>query len=130
MHKPLICCLALLLAGCATPQQRAINNYCSLEAYQRHPQQFESQRVLRSFHIGDKIVGTRSRCTTTNSRPDRKHPDTHVTETTCRNEDITEPIYESRYVYENIDINTAVRDGYFRTCQYEAMQKGMFADAK
>lgn len=130
MNKPLTYCLVLLLTGCATPQQRAINNYCSVEAYQRHPQKFESQKVLRSFHVGDKVVGSKTRCTTTNSKPDRKHPDTYVTETTCRNEDITEPIYESRYVHEDVDINSSARDSYFRICQYEATQKGMFADAK
>jgi len=58
--------LLLFLAGCATPQDRAISAYCGAEALRTIPQQLVSQPVVRSFYIGDRVLGSRNICKTIN----------------------------------------------------------------
>lgn len=59
--------VALVLIGCATPQEWAITAYCQAEGLLALPPQTATQQVMRSFWMGDRVVGFRNRCHTVTS---------------------------------------------------------------
>jgi hypothetical protein len=88
-----IALLFILLAGCATPQERAISAYCGAEALRMYPQQLVSQQVLRSVYIGDKTVGNKNTCKTEIKELKNKVGTiTKTRETICRDDPNLEPV--------------------------------------
>ena len=123
--------LILFLAGCATPQERAISAYCGAEALRMYPQQLISQQVLRPVYIGDKTVGNKNTCKTEiKETKDKIGTITKTRETICRDEPILEPVYQKQLVNEKVDINTDRRQGQIANCEVVSKSNGMFANVK
>ena len=123
--------LILFLAGCATPQERAISAYCGAEALRMYPQQLISQQVLRPVYIGDKTVGNKNTCKTEiKETKDKIGTITKIRETICRDEPILEPVYQKQLVNEKVDINTDRRQGQIANCEVVSKSNGMFANVK
>ena len=124
-------CVLVLLAGCATPQEKAITAHCEAEGARLIAQQLVAQQVMRSFRIGDRIAGYRNICKTeTRESKDAKGTETKIRETICRDEPIVEPVYQQRLVSEWGDLNLPQRQSFVRACSAEAKAKGMFSHLK
>ena len=123
--------LLLFLAGCATPQERAISAYCGAEALKMFPQQLVSQQVLRPVYIGDKIVGNRNVCKTEFvESKDKRGNITKTRETICRDDPIVEPVYQQQLVNEVVDVNSSQRQMQITSCEIVSKSNGMFANVK
>ena len=123
--------LLFFLAGCATPQERAISAYCGAEALRTIPQQLVSQQVVRSVYIGDKIVGNRNVCKTEFvESKDKKGNITKTRETICRDNPILEPVYQQQLVNEVVDVNSSQRQLQITSCEIVSKSNGMFANMK
>ena len=123
--------LLFFVAGCATPQERAISAYCGAEALKMFPQQLVSQRVLRPVYIGDKTVGNKNTCKTeTKESKDKVGTITKTRETICRDDPILEPVYQNQLVNEIVDVNSNRREGQIATCEVVSKANGMFANVK
>ena len=121
----------LFLAGCATPQERAISAYCGAEAFRNIPQQLVSQQVVRSVYIGDKIVGNRNVCKTEFvESKDKRGNITNTRETVCRDNPILEPVYQQQLVNEVVDANSSQRQLHITNCEIVSKSNGMFANVK
>ncbi len=124
-------CLLALLAGCATPQEKAITAHCEAEGARVIAQQMASQQVMRSFRVGDRVVGSRNSCRTEiRDSKDAKGTEIKIRETICREEPIVEPVYQQRLVTEWVDLNLPQRQSFVRSCSTEALAKGMFSHLK
>lgn len=132
LTKHFVCmAFAVLLAGCATPQERAITAYCQAEGLRALPPQTSTQQVVRSFWAGDRIVGFRNRCkTVTHHGKDAKGNPVVTKETTCRDDPIYQPFYQDRLVTESIDLNLPQRQAMEKVCFANSLGKGMFSTAK
>ena len=131
MKYPHMALLFILLAGCATPQERAISAYCGAEALRMYPQQLVSQQVLRPVYIGDKTVGNKNTCKTEiRESKDKVGTITKTRETICRNDPILEPVYQDQLVKEVVDLNSNQRQGQIATCEVVSKANGMFANVK
>ena len=131
MKYPRIALLFMFLAGCATPQERAISAYCGAEALKMFPQQLMSQQVLRPVYIGDKTVGNKNTCKTEiKESKDKVGTITKTRETICRDEPILEPVYQNQLVSEVVDLNSNQRQGQIATCDVVSKANGMFATVK
>jgi hypothetical protein len=123
--------LLLFLAGCATPQERAISAYCSAEALKMIPQQLVSQPVVRSVYIGDRILGSRNICKTINlESKDKDGKITKTKEVVCRNYPILEPMYHQQLVNELVDVNNSYRHQQIESCKIVSKTNDMFSDIK
>lgn len=123
--------LLALLAGCATPQEKAIAAHCEAEGARVIAQQMASQQVMRSFRVGDRVVGHRNICKTeTRDSKDAKGTEIKIRETICRDEPIVEPIYQQRLVSQWVDLNLPQRQSFVRSCSTEALAKGLFSHLK
>ena len=123
--------LLLCLAGCATPQERAISAYCGAEALRTIPQQLVSQQVVRSVYIGDKTVGNRNVCKTEFvESKDKRGNITKTRETICRDDPILEPVYQQQLVNEVVDLNSNQRQVQVANCEVVSKSNGMFANVK
>ena len=123
--------LLLFLAGCATPQERAISAYCGAEALRMYPQQLVSQQVLRSVYIGDKTVGNKNTCKTEiKESKDKVGTITKTRETICRDDPILEPVYQDQLVNEIVDVNSNQRQVKIANCEVVSKANGMFANVK
>ena len=121
----------MLLAGCATPQERAISAYCGAEALRMYPQQLVSQQVLRPVYIGDKTVGNKNTCKTEiKESKDKVGTITKTRETICRDDPILEPVYQNQLVNEIVDVNSNQRQRQIATCEVVSKSNGMFANIK
>ena len=121
----------IFLAGCATPQERAISAYCGAEALLMYPQQLVSQKVLRPVYIGDKTVGNKNTCKTEiKESKDKVGTITKTRETICRDEPILEPVYQNQLVNEVVDLNSNQRKAQIATCEVVSKSNGMFANVK
>ena len=121
----------MFLVGCATPQERAISAYCGAEALRTIPQQLVSQQVIRSVHIGDKIVGNRNVCKTEFiESKDKRGNITKTRETICRDDPILEPVYQDQLVKEVVDVNSNQRQVQIANCEVVSKANGMFANVK
>ncbi len=126
-----IALLFILLAGCATPQERAISAYCGAEALRMYPQQLVSQQVLRSVYIGDKTVGNKNTCKTEIKELKNKVGTiTKTRETICRDDPILEPVYQDQLVNEVVDVNSNQRQVQIANCEVVSKSNGMFANVK
>ena len=131
MKYPRIALLFMFLAGCATPQERAITAYCGAEALRMYPQQLVSQQVLRPVYIGDKTVGNKNTCKTEiKESKDKIGTITKTRETICRDEPILEPVYQNQLVNEVVDLNSNQRKAQIATCEVVSKSNGMFANVK
>ena len=119
--------VSTVLVGCATPQERAIRNYCELEAYKSIPERLETRKVYRDVYVGEKVVGNKEKCKT-EVKQKRKSDGTLVVEQerTCKDEPITEAAYESRLVEEVVDLSAGVRGNFVKRCSQDALLKNMF----
>jgi len=118
----------LLLAGCATPQERAARAFCEAEGANDIPQKLETVRVLRQVYMGERIVGSRQKCRTeqkTNTKRDGTVE--RIVETICTEEPIKQSVYAPRLVDEIVDINSASRASFVERCLRDALAKGMFS---
>ena len=123
--------LLLFLAGCATPQERAISAYCGAEALRTIPQQVVSQPVVRSFYIGDRVLGSRNICKTINlESKDKDGKIIKTKEVICKNYPILEPIYQQHLVNELVDLNNSYRDQQIESCKRVSKTNNMFFDIK
>ena len=123
--------LLLFLAGCATPQERAISAYCSAEALKMIPQQLVSQPVVRSVYIGDRILGSRNICKTINlESKDKDGKITKTKEVVCRNYPILEPMYHQQLVNELVDVNNSYRHQQIESCKIVSKTNDMFSYIK
>ena len=123
--------LVLFLAGCASPQERAISAYCGAEALRTIPQQLVSQQVVRSVYIGDKIVGNRNVCKTEFvESKDKRGSITKTRETICRDDPILQPVYQQQLVNEVVDVNSSQRQLQIASCEVVSKSNGMFANVK
>ncbi len=123
--------LLLFLAGCATPQDRAISAYCAAEALRTIPQQVVSQPVVRSFYIGDRVLGSRNICKTINlESKDKDGKIIKTEEVICKNYPILEPIYQQHLVNELVDLNNSYRDQQIESCKRVSKTNNMFFDIK
>jgi hypothetical protein len=131
-YIPSISILSLIfLAGCATPQERAISAYCGAEALRMFPQQLVSQQVLRSVYIGDKTVGNKNTCKTEIKESKNKVGTiTKTRETICRDEPILEPVYQDQLVNEVVDLNSNQRQVQIANCEVVSKANGMFVNVK
>ena len=121
----------IFLAGCATPQERAISAYCGAEALKTFPQQLVSQQVLRPVYIGDKTVGNKNTCKTEIKESKNKIGTiTKTRETICRDEPILEPVYQDQLVKEVVDVNSNQRQGQIATCEVVSKSNCMFENIK
>ena len=131
MKYPHIALLFIFLAGCATPQERAISAYCGAEALRMYPQQLVSQKVLRPVYIGDKTVGNKNTCKTEiKESKDKVGTITKTRETICKDEPLLEPVYQEQLVNEVVDLNSNQRQGQVATCEVVSKANGMFANVK
>jgi hypothetical protein len=123
--------LLLFLAGCATPQERAISAYCGAEALKTIPQQLVSQPVVRSVYIGDRVLGSRNICKTINlESKDKDGKITKTKEVVCRNYPILEPMYHQQLVNELVDVNNSYRYQQIESCKLVSKTNNMFSDVK
>lgn len=121
----------LFLAGCATPQEKAITAHCEAEGARIIAPQMATQLVMRSFRVGDRVAGFRNICKTeTRDSKDAKGTEIKIRETICRDEPIMQPVYEQRQVSEVVDLNAAQRRGFVQSCSTEALARGMFSHLK
>ena len=119
--------VSTVLVGCATPQERAIRNYCELEAYKSIPERLETRKVYRDVYVGEKVVGNKEKCKT-EVKQKRKSDGTLVVEQerSCKDEPITEAAYESRLVEEVVDLSAGVRGNFTQRCFQDGLLRGMF----
>ena len=123
--------LLLFLAGCATPQERAISAFCGAEALKTIPQQLVSQPVVRSVYIGDRVLGSRNICKTINlESKDKDGKITKTKEVVCRNYPILEPMYHQQLVNELVDLNNSYRYQQIESCKIVSKTNNMFSDIK
>ena len=123
--------LLLFLAGCATPQERAISAFCGAEALKTIPQQLVSQPVVRSVYIGDRVLGSRNICKTINlESKDKDGKIIKTKETVCKNYPILEPMYHQQLVNELVDLNNSYRDQQIESCKRVSKTNNMFFDIK
>jgi hypothetical protein len=123
--------LLLFLAGCATPQERAISAFCGAEALKTIPQQLVSQPVVRSVYIGDRVLGSRNICKTINlESKDKDGKITKTKEVVCRNYPILEPMYHQQLVNELVDVNNSYRYQQIESCKIVSKTNNMFSDVK
>jgi hypothetical protein len=123
--------LLLFLAGCATPQERAIFEFCSAEALRTIPQQLVSQPAVRSFYIGDRVIGSRNICKTINlESKDKDGKITKTKEVVCKNYPILEPMYHQQLVNELVDLNNSYRLQQIESCKVISKNNNMFFDIK
>lgn len=123
--------VALVLTGCATPQERAITAYCQAEGLRALPPQTTLQQVMRSFWMGDRVVGFRNRCrTVTSDGKDAKGNPVVIKETLCRDYPIYQPFYQDRWVTELVDLNMPQRQVIERSCFADSLNRGMFLNVK
>lgn len=105
--------------------------HCESEALRLLPQQLVTHQVVRTVHVGQRTVGTRTTCKTELSESkDRKGTWVQTRETVCRDEPVTEPVYEPRLVSETVDANLVLRQNHVRTCSADAMARGLFSHLK
>ena len=123
--------MLFFLAGCATPQEKAIFAHCNAEAFKMIPQQLVTQQVMRPFFIGEKIIGNRNVCRTNiRDSKDRRGNITKIRETICMDEPITEPVFQQQLVSETVDINISQRQVQINSCSLNAKAIGMFSNIK
>ena len=123
--------LLLFLAACATPQERAIFEFCSAEALITIPQQLVSQPVVRSVYMGDRVLGSRNICKTINlESKDKDGKITKTKEVVCRNYPILEPMYHQQLVNELVDLNSSYRYQQIESCKIVSKTNNMFSDIK
>ena len=123
--------LLLFLAACATPQERAIFEFCSAEALRTIPQQLVSQPVVRSVYMGDRVLGSRNICKTINlESKDKDGKITKTKEVVCRNYPILEPMYHQQLVNELVDLNNSYRYQQIESCKIVSKTNNMFSDIK
>lgn len=123
--------LLLSLVACTTPQERAIYEYCSAEALRTIPQQLVSQPVVRSFYIGDRVLGSRNICKTINlESKDKDGKITKTKEVVCKNYPILEPMYQQQLVNEPVDLNNSYRHQQIESCKIVSKTNNMFSDIK
>lgn len=123
--------VAVVLTGCATPQERAITAYCQAEGLRALPPQTATQQVMRSFWMGDRVVGFRNRCrTVTSDGKDAKGNPVVIKETLCRDDPIYRPFYQDRWVTELVDLNMPQRQVIERLCFAESLNRGLFLTVK
>lgn len=123
--------VAVVLIGCATPQERAITAYCQAEGLRALPPQTTTQQVMRSFWMGERVVGFRNRCrTVTSDGKDAKGNPVVIKETLCRDDPIYQPFYQDRWVTELVDLNMPQRQVIERSCFAESLNRGMFLTVK
>jgi hypothetical protein len=125
----------VLLAGCATPQERAIHRHCSALADAQVPPQIVLQEVMRQVRIGEHITGYREKCTTTKRKKterdkDGKEKDVEVEERFCRQVPVFMPIFEPRLVREAVDLNAAERRRVRSLCEADALSAGLFKEVR
>jgi hypothetical protein len=121
----------VLLSACASPQQRAVAAYCEAEAQKTWPQRLVPHQVMRSVQVGERKVGNKNTCRTeVRESVDKKGASVTIRETTCRDEPITEPVYEQRSVTDWTDLNQATRVQHVKTCTADALARGLFAHLK
>lgn len=125
----------VLLAGCATPQERAINQHCSALADAQVPPQIVLQEVMRQVRVGDRITGYREKCTTTKRNrterdKDGREKEVVVEERVCQQLPILVPMFEPRLVREEVDLNGAERRRVRSQCEADALRAGMFKELK
>ena len=123
--------LLLSLVACTTPQERAIYEYCSAEAMRTIPQQIISQPVMRSYYIGDRILGSRNICKTINlESKDKDGKIIKTKEVVCKNYPILEPMYQQQLVNEPVDLNNSYRHQQIESCKIVSKTNNMFSDIK
>lgn len=123
--------LLLSLVACTTPQERAIYEYCSAEALRTIPQQLVSQPVVRSFYIGDRVLGSRNICKTINlESKDKDGKIIKTKEVVCKNYPILEPMYQQQLVNEPVDLNNSYRHQQIESCKIVSKTNNMFSDIK
>lgn len=123
--------LLLSLVACTTPQERAIYEYCSAEALRTIPQQIVSQPVVRSFYIGDRVLGSRNICKTINlESKDKDGKIIKTKEVVCKNYPILEPMYQQQLVNEPVDLNNSYRHQQIESCKIVSKTNNMFSDIK
>ena len=123
--------LLLSLVACTTPQERAIYEYCSAEALRTIPQQLVSQPVVRSFYIGDRVLGSRNICKTINlESKDKDGKITKTKEVVCKNYPVLEPMYQQQLVNEPVDLNNSYRHQQIESCKIVSKTNNMFSDIK
>lgn len=123
--------VAVVLTGCATPQERAITAYCQAEGLRALPPLTAKQQVMRSFWMGERVVGFRNRCrTVTSDGKDAKGNPVVIKETLCRDDPIYQPFYQDRWVTELVDLNMPQRQVIERSCFAESLNRGMFLTVK
>lgn len=146
--------VVVVLVGCSTPQERAIRGHCAGLAVTQLPPEWVSQEVQRRVQVGERVSGYREKCVTTTRKPsgsqsrlgqgDRsvreggsvQHKaaaqvvERVVEERVCRQEPLIEPVYELRWVTEQVDLNAAARSQIQAQCQAESLRSGLFADVR
>ena len=109
-----------LLAACASPQERAINDYCSSQASAAVPARMEQRHVEREVKVGERFDGWRKECKTV-----KKH---NRTVEECTQKAIKKPILRRQMVIEEVDANTAARRANYQACRANALKSGMFKE--
>ena len=128
MKKLFIIFSVALLAGCSTPQERAVQNYCQAQAFEKIPKNLVNQQVYRSVRVGERVTGHRNSCRTEiKNRQDGKGGAIKSSETVCMDEPITQPEYQNQLVTEVVDLNQSTRQNYVRECAVDALSKNMFS---
>lgn len=112
--------MVTLLAACASPQERAINDYCSSQAKAAVPARMEQRQVEREVKVGERFDGWHKECKTV-----KKH---NRTIEECTQRAIKKPILRRQMVIEEVDANTAARRANYQACRANALKSGMFKE--
>lgn len=112
--------LVSFLAACASPQERAINDYCSAQAKAAVPARMEQRQVEREVKVGERFDGWAKECKTV-----KKH---NRTIEECTQKPIKKPILRRQMVIEEVDANTAARRANYQACRANALKGGMFKE--
>jgi hypothetical protein len=86
---------------------------------------------VRSFYIGDRVLGSRNICKTINlESKDKDGKIIKTKEVICKNYPVLEPMYQQQLVNELVDLNNSYRHQQIESCKIVSKTNNMFSDIK
>jgi hypothetical protein len=126
----------IVLAGCATPQEQAINAWCRSEATKKVPVEQAVRAVERIARVGEATVGSETNCSTagtaaavtSGTRNTRSTVSAGTASSSCITTPITRGVYQTQVVPEAYDKNQDSRNLFMLRCLSQARAMDLFKE--
>jgi hypothetical protein len=127
---------SIVLVGCATPQEQAINAWCRSEATKNVPVDQAVRAVERIALVGQTTVGSETNCSTagtaaavtSGTRNTRSTVAAGNTSSSCITTPITRGVYQAQVVPEAYDKNQDSRNLFMLRCLSQARSMDLFKE--